>query len=89
MEVIRTIDGPIILTHCFTEHEGQVECTQSALCPVREPLRKVHEGVLRLLTGISIADLAENDPQFPSIQAMVASIQPSMPTMPRLGSETP
>jgi Rrf2 family protein len=98
LEVIRTIDGPIILTHCFTEHEGQVECLQSALCPVRKPLRKVHEGILRLLSGISIADLSSpslsgDDLQFPAIQAsgiqapgiqsIVASIQPTM------GSETP
>ncbi|MBV8844386.1 MAG: Rrf2 family transcriptional regulator, partial [Bryobacterales bacterium] len=75
LEVIRTIDGPIILTHCFTEHDGPKECTQSSLCPVREPLRKVHEGILRLLNGITIADMAEDDLQFPGIQAMVSSIQ--------------
>src|ERR1700675_3834696 len=32
LEVIRTIDGPIILTQCFTEH---AECDQSDRCPVR------------------------------------------------------
>ena len=58
LEVIRTLDGPIILTHCFTEHAEPVQCDQSSLCPVREPLRKVHEGILRLLAGISIADLS-------------------------------
>ena len=84
LEVIRTIDGPIILTHCFTEHEGEKECTQSSLCPVREPLRKVHEGILRLLSGITIADLAQGDMDFPSIQAMVSNIQPSVP---RMGSQ--
>src|SRR5690348_8037189 len=51
LEVIRTIDGPIILTQCFTEHDEPVECAQTSLCPVREPLRKVHEGILRLLSG--------------------------------------
>jgi Rrf2 family protein len=84
LEVIRTIDGPIILTHCFTEHDGEKECTQSSLCPVREPLRKVHEGILRLLSGITIADLAQGDMEFPSIQAMVSNIQPSVS---RLGSQ--
>ena len=34
LEAIRVIDGPIILTKCFTEHAG---CDQTALCPVREP----------------------------------------------------
>jgi Rrf2 family protein len=84
LEVIRTIDGPIILTHCFTEHDGEKECTQSSLCPVREPLRKVHEGILRLLSGITVADLAQGDMDFPGIQAMVSNIQPSVP---RMGSQ--
>jgi Rrf2 family protein len=58
LEVIRTIDGPVILTHCFTEH---AECDQSDLCTVREPLRKVHEGILKLLSDIKISDLSGDD----------------------------
>jgi Rrf2 family protein len=77
LEVIRCIDGPIILTHCFTEHEGHVQCDQTDLCPVREPLRKVHEGILRLLSGITISDLTSDDMPIPTISAMVSSIQPS------------
>jgi Rrf2 family protein len=72
LEVIRTLDGPIILTHCFTEHEEPVECEQSSLCPVREPLRKVHEGILRLLSGISIFDMSQEESPIP---VMVSSIQ--------------
>lgn len=78
LEVIRTIDGPIILTHCFTEHDEHVECDQSELCPVREPLRKVHEGILKLLSGITVADLSSSDMQVPalsSIQPLVSGIQ--------------
>jgi Rrf2 family protein len=80
LEVIRTIDGPIILTQCFTEHDEPVECNQSALCPVREPLRKVHEGILRLLSGISISDLSEEI----AVPVMLSSIQP----VARMESET-
>ena len=76
LEVIRSIDGPIILTQCFTEHEEPTECDQSEMCPVREPLRKVHEGILRLLSGITIADLASDDMSIPAIPSMVSSIQP-------------
>lgn len=72
LEVIRTLDGPIILTQCFTEHEEPVECVQSSLCPVREPLRKVHEGILRLLSGISIFDMSQEETP---ISVMVSSIQ--------------
>ena len=58
LEVVQAIDGPIILTSCFTEHG---ECDQSERCTVREPLRKVHEGILELLAGISISDVAEDE----------------------------
>jgi Rrf2 family protein len=62
LEAIRTIDGPIILTQCFTEHKG---CMQTELCPVREPLRKVHEGILGLLSGITLADLSNDEMPVP------------------------
>jgi Rrf2 family protein len=76
LEVIRSIDGPIILTQCFTEHDEPIECEQSELCPVREPLRKVHEGILRLLSGITIADLSSEDMPIPAIPSMVSNIEP-------------
>jgi len=67
LEVIRTIDGPIILTHCFTEHS---KCDQSDRCTVREPLRKVHEGILQLLSGITISDLAQDEMPVPAIRPL-------------------
>jgi len=72
LEAIRVIDGPIILTKCFTEHAG---CDQTALCPVREPLRKVHEGILSLLANISLADLASEEMQIPSVRPPLQNIQ--------------
>ena len=58
LEVIRSIDGPIFLTSCFTEGE---ECGLSGKCNVREPLRKVHEGIQNLLSSITIADMCEDE----------------------------
>lgn len=58
LEVIRSIDGPIFLTSCFT---GQRPCDQSERCNVREPLRRVHEGIQNLLASITIADMAQDD----------------------------
>ena len=63
LEVIRSIDGPIILTACFTDHN---ECTHSERCSVREPLKKVHEGILRLLQNITIADICRDDMEVPT-----------------------
>jgi Rrf2 family protein len=57
LEVVRAIDGPVILTHCFTEHGT---CDQSESCTVREPLRRVHEAILELLNNFTITDLAES-----------------------------
>jgi len=54
LEVIRSIDGPIFLTSCFTETH---DCGLAGKCSVREPLRKVHEGIQRLLENITIADM--------------------------------
>jgi Rrf2 family protein len=65
LEVIRAIDGPIILTSCFTEHG---ECDQSDRCTVREPLRQVHEAILELLNTMTVQDLARprrSEPKFP------------------------
>jgi Rrf2 family protein len=58
LEVIRAIDGPIILTTCLSR---QGECELTEQCTVREPLRKVHEGILKLLESISIRDLSSDD----------------------------
>lgn len=58
LDVIRAIDGPIILTACFTEHG---ECSHTDKCIVREPLRKVHEGILKLLGSITIFDMSRED----------------------------
>ena len=56
LEVVRAIDGPVILTNCFTEHGT---CDQSDNCTVREPLRRVHEAILDVLNRFTISDLAE------------------------------
>jgi len=62
LEVIRAIDGPVILTSCFT-HDGD-ECEQFSTCTVKSPLRKVHEGILRLLEATTVADLASDNGAF-------------------------
>ncbi len=58
LEVIRAVDGPVILTACFTHDK----CDQSGSCTVKEPLRKVHESIQRLLESITIMALTKDDP---------------------------
>jgi Rrf2 family protein len=60
LEVIRLIDGPVFLTTCFTEHGY---CCHTDKCIVRDPLQKVHEGILRLLASITIHDMSQESPK--------------------------
>jgi FeS assembly SUF system regulator len=71
LEVVRTIDGPIILTECFTEHS---HCDHSDRCSVRRPLQRIHEGILRLLGSVTIQDmlLDSQDAQASPATALVA-----------------
>jgi len=55
-EVIRAIDGPLFITSCVTIHG---DCDQTDLCTIREPLRKVNQGIEDVLRGISIAEMRE------------------------------
>jgi Rrf2 family protein len=58
LEVIRAIEGPVILTDCFSERGG---CGHSQRCSVREPLRRVHEGILKLFETTTILDLTRDE----------------------------
>jgi FeS assembly SUF system regulator len=71
LEVIRTIDGPIILTECFTEH---AHCDHTDRCSVRRPLRRIHEGILRLLENVTIQTMLEDseDVSSPSGSPLIA-----------------
>jgi len=88
LEVIRSIDGPIFLTSCFTDHGG---CSQSETCNVKEPLRKVHDGIQKLLASISIADMADGEDEAAAssgcvtdVPALVFVASPTLPVLPRL-----
>ncbi len=69
LDVIHSIDGPVILTSCF--HDDQ-ECDHTTNCTVREPLRKVHEAISNLLNSITIADISTGDIPTGAASASVA-----------------
>lgn len=56
LDVVRAIDGPVFLTACFTEH-GE-DCEHQDRCNIRDPLRRVHDGILQVLASLSMAELA-------------------------------
>jgi FeS assembly SUF system regulator len=55
-EVIKSIDGPLLITSCTTSHG---DCEQSLRCTVREPLRKVNESIQEVLSRITIAEMKD------------------------------
>ena len=71
LEVIRAIDGPIVLANCFTDAS---HCGHSSRCTVQRPLRRIHDGILRLLDSISIADMLSDseEPEPPAFSSLVA-----------------
>jgi Rrf2 family protein len=56
-EVIRAIDGPLLITSCITSHG---DCSQSPTCTVKEPLSKINEIILQALSSVTISSLGEN-----------------------------
>ena len=56
-DVIKAIDGPPFMTSCYTKRD----CDQSSRCTVREPLRKVSQGIEEVLARITLADMASAD----------------------------
>lgn len=57
LEVIRAIDGPIVLANCFTENS---HCGHQGKCTVRKPLRRIHDAILQLLESVSIQDMLQD-----------------------------
>ncbi|MGC2660500.1 MAG: SUF system Fe-S cluster assembly regulator [Bryobacteraceae bacterium] len=80
LEVIRLIDGPIILTECFTDH---AHCDHIARCSVKRPLQRIHEGILRLLSSLTIQDMLRDGDAEPlgSSSALVALDSGNSPSL--------
>jgi Rrf2 family protein len=55
-EVIRAIDGPLLITSCVTV---KGECDQVDRCNIREPLRVVNQRIEDVLRRITILEMKE------------------------------
>jgi FeS assembly SUF system regulator len=71
LDVISAIDGPVLITSCVTSH-GTCETTER--CSVREPLRKVNESILGVLSTVTIAQMSEESGE-PSLVALSSPIR--------------
>lgn len=57
LDVISAFDGPPVITSCTTIHGKSCEIVEH--CMVKEPLRRLNDGIKHFLSGISIAELTE------------------------------
>jgi len=63
--VLNAIDGPVLITSCVTNHGN---CDASERCSVKEPLQRVNESILGVLSTVTIAHLSEDkDKQEPAL----------------------
>lgn len=70
VSVIEAIDGPLSLTQCFTD-DGT--CDQFDTCSVKSPLQRLNGRVLRMLEGVTIAMICEED--FESLTAGLGEVR--------------
>jgi Rrf2 family protein len=81
LEVIRAIDGPVVLANCFT---SEAFCSHSDRCTVKRPLRRIQEGILRLLDSVSIEDMVQDsDGGTPASHVDPLVALQSLPSLPR------
>jgi FeS assembly SUF system regulator len=66
LDVISAIDGPVLITSCVTNHGN---CDATERCSVKEPLRRVNESILNVLSTVTISQMSE-DPQEPALVAL-------------------
>ncbi len=62
-EVVTAVEGSFRLTQCAGKPNGAArpKCEVKPVCPNRVSMRKIHVLLEQLLTGVSIAQLAENE----------------------------
>jgi FeS assembly SUF system regulator len=72
LDVISAIDGPVLITSCVTSHGN---CDATERCSVREPLRRVNESILSVLSTVSISQMSE-EPHDPSLVALSSASLP-------------
>jgi DNA-binding IscR family transcriptional regulator len=58
LQVIRALDGPLVITSCVTDRS---ECHQLTTCTVREPLRRVNDAIVKALSDVTVSSLIDDN----------------------------
>ncbi len=64
LDVVQAIDGPMSITSCSTRRG---ECDHLTNCTIRDPLRRVNDTVLQVLTQVTLSQLADEEPATPVV----------------------
>jgi FeS assembly SUF system regulator len=73
--IVQAIDGPIALTACVDDSEGQCEVSNS--CPISGNWNRVNLAVRRALEDVTLADLLDPTEMFPLQPAAAGTRQPA------------
>jgi Rrf2 family protein len=76
-QVLEVIEGPLGLTDCCHEKNGQSQCEQMNHCNIRTPLLKIQESIYQLLNGMSIEDLLVEEPPMIFVESLKPQGVPS------------
>jgi len=59
-EIVRHIEGPLAPVSCVSEkYYEKCSCPDETRCPIREVMKEVRDGIVKLMERTSLADLAE------------------------------
>jgi Rrf2 family protein len=73
-DVIQSIDGPVAVTACGTEHDS---CEQYDKCNIRDPLWRIKDRILHALASCSVHELAlDPEPAPDRVQRVVLHPRP-------------
>ncbi len=66
-QIIEAVEGPFRLAICCRPELGgrEAECDIEDVCPIRDPVRKIHSLVEGCLSGVTLTELVNNQVQAP------------------------
>ncbi len=66
-QIIEAVEGPFRLAMCCRPDLGgqQAECDIEDVCPIRDPVRKVHTLVAGCLSGVTLTELVYDQIRVP------------------------
>jgi Rrf2 family protein len=67
LEVITSLEGPVRFAACTEELPILGQGCEVCNCPIRKPIQRLHERIVRMMEGVSLQDLLDQDS--PTLQA--------------------